>query len=365
MHAVAGYNMDDLVYLLACNRIANFGPRSLARCLKVFPDLADLFRATHKQLCALGLDELVATAIRTFDFSTIEPDLKWMMQPNQHILGLGMPEYPALLAEIVDPPLILYAKGQISCLQQPCLGIVGTRNPSVSGSETSHRFAYDLALAGLTIVSGMALGIDAQAHRGALKAEGKTIAVLGTGVDVIYPRRHKDLAAQIAEHGLLLSEFPLQSPPIAHHFPQRNRIISGLSTSVLVVEAALRSGSLITARFAMEQNRDVFAIPGSIYHTQSRGCHHLLQQGACLVTSPEDICAELQLSGAQFTKNISILPEICDNTLFLQHICFELTTIDQIIERSGFSIDEVLCKVVELELQGWIQVVPGGYMRCR
>jgi DNA processing protein len=250
-------------------------------------------------------------------------------------------------------------------LTQLTLGVVGTRNPSASGAETAWRFAHDLAQAGLTIVSGLALGIDAQAHRGCMAAEGKTVAVMGTGMNVIYPRRHQILAEQIAEKGLVLSEFPLNSPPIAQHFPQRNRIISGLSSAVLVIEAALRSGSLITARYAMEQNRDVFAIPGSIYHTQAKGCHRLLQQGACLVTSVQDVYDEMNLTGAHRIKNISIFPEICENTHLLQHIGFELTTIDQMIERSGFSVDEVLCKIVELDVQGWIEVVPGGYMRCR
>ena len=357
--------MDNIAFLLACNRIPNFGPRSIARCRKIWPDLADLFHASTAQLTALGLSESVITAIASFDFKTIDADLAWMSAPNQDILVLGTAQYPALLAEISDPPPVLYAKGQLDCLTQLTLGVVGTRNPSASGAETAWRFAHDLAQAGLTIVSGLALGIDAQAHRGCLAAEGNTVAVMGTGMNVIYPRRHQILAEQIAEKGLLLSEFPLNSPPISQHFPQRNRIISGLSSAVLVIEAALRSGSLITARYAMEQNRDVFAIPGSIYHTQAKGCHRLLQQGACLVTSVQDVYDEMNLMGTHRIKNISILPEICENTHLLQHIGFELTTIDQMIERSGFSVDEVLCKIVELDVQGWIEVVPGGYMRCR
>lgn len=363
--SINGYIMDDIAYWLACNRIVGLGPRRIARCRKIWPDLLGLFAASASQLRALSLPDSVIAAIQTFDFATIEPDLAWLAGPNHHILRLGTSIYPSLLAEIPDPPLILYAQGDLDCLTQPHLSIVGTRQPSRSGAETAWHFAHELATSGLTIVSGMALGIDAQAHRGCLAAGGKTIAVLGTGIDVIYPRRHQELAHQIVERGLLLSEFPLSSPPNAHHFPQRNRLIAGLSSALLVVEAALRSGSLITARFAVEQNRDVFAVPGSIYHHQSRGCHHLLQQGACLVTSPQEVYTEMGLGDGIFTKNISISPEICDNTQFLQYICFELTTVDQIIERTGFSVDEVLCKVVELELQGKIQVVPGGYMRCR
>ena len=357
--------MDNLAFLLACNHIPNFGPRSLARCLKIWPNLVDLFQASTAQLTAIGFSESVITAITQFDFKLIEADLAWMKVPNQHIITLGSPEYPVLLAEIPDPPLILYAKGQLDCLNQPILGIVGTRNPSVSGAETAWRLAYELAQAGLTIVSGLALGIDTQAHQGCLVAQGKTVAVMGTGMNVVYPRQNRKLAEQIAESGLILTEFPLDSPPIAQHFPQRNRIISGLSKAILVVEAAVRSGSLITARYAMEQNRDVLAIPGSIYHAQAKGCHRLLQQGACLVTNTQDVLAEMNLSETHRIKNISIFPKICENTRLLEHIGFELTTIDQMIERSGFSIDEVLCKLVELDLQGWIQGVPGGYMRCR
>lgn len=357
--------MDNIAFLLACNRIPNLGPRTIARCRKIWPDLADLFRANTKELQALGLSEQISLAIKEFDFSEIDADLTWMAKPDQHILILGSAQYPSLLTEIDDPPPILYAKGQLDCLSQPRIGIVGTRNPSASGAGTAWRFAHDLTQAGMTIVSGLALGIDAQAHSGCLAAKGKTIAVVGTGVDVVYPRRHRTLAQQIADTGLILSEFPLSSLPIANHFPRRNRIISGLSSALLVVEAALRSGSLITARFAMEQNRDVFAIPGSIYHPQASGCLRLLQQGACLVTTPQELYDEMHLGSAQFSKNISIFPEICDNTMFLQHIGFEVTTVDQIIERSGCNIDEVLCKIVELELQGWIQIVPGGYMRCR
>lgn len=357
--------MDNIAYLLACNRIPNFGPRSIAFCQKIWPNLADLFCASTSELTALGLPEQVVKAIHGFDFTTIDADLAWMVCPNHHILVCGTPQYPALLAEIADPPPIVYAKGYLDCLTQPTLGIVGTRNPSATGSETAWRFAHDLAQSGLTIVSGLALGIDAQAHRGCLVAGGRTVAVMGTGMDIIYPYRHQTLAEQIAETGLILSEFPLNSPPIARHFPQRNRIISGLSSAILVVEAALRSGSLITARYAMEQNREVFAIPGSIYHAQSRGCHHLLQQGACLVTTAQELYEEMRLGGQDGIKNLSIYPEICDNTNFLQHVSFDLTTVDQMMERSGFSVDDVLCKVIELELQGLIQVVPGGYMRCR
>ncbi|MCR9192574.1 MAG: DNA-processing protein DprA [Gammaproteobacteria bacterium] len=357
--------MDNLHTLLACNRIVDLGPRRLMRCQERWPDLADMFRASAVDLKHAGLPEKVADAIATFDFRQIESDLAWMQQPDHHILAWGSPEYPALLAEIYDPPPILYARGNLQCFTQTALGMVGSRHPSASGAETAWQFANELAQVPLTIVSGLALGIDAQVHEGCLAAGGATIAVLGTGIDLIYPYRHRTLADRIVAQGLLLSEFPLNSPPNAGHFPRRNRIISGLSAAILVVEAAVRSGSLITARFAMEQNRDVLAIPGSIHLTQARGCHRLLQQGASLVTSVQEVKEEMRLADEPLVKDIPIFSKICDNQSLLSCIGFETTTVDHILIRSKLSLDELLCAVAKLELEGWIQSVPGGYMRCR
>jgi DNA processing protein len=214
------------------------------------------------------------------------------------------------------------------------------------------------------IVSGLALGVDAQAHLGCLAAQGQTIAVLGTGIDCIYPRRHLKLAEQIRENGLVISEFPLKSPPIAGHFPRRNRIISGLSLSTLVIEAAIKSGSLITARMAIEQNRDVLAIPGSIHNPLARGCHYLLQQGAKLVTSINDVLNELRLDTPPFPTDKSIFSLASESENLVKFIGFETTSIDKMIVRSGFSIEEITNELAELELQGTITAVPGGYIRC-
>lgn len=357
--------MNQQYYLLACNRINGLGPRRIAQCMEVWPDLGDMFQASTVDLLQAGLPEKIVQSIKTFDFSEVEADLNWLKQSNHHILSWGSPQYPPLLMEIYDPPPILYAKGNVSCLEQIALAIVGSRKPSVMGCETAWQFAYELAQPNVTIVSGLAMGIDAQAHSGCLAANGLTVAVMGTGIDIIYPYRHQALAQQISESGLLLSEFPLKSQPNAGHFPRRNRIISGLSCATLVVEAAVRSGSLITAKFAMEQNRDVFAIPGSIHHPQAQGCHRLLQQGATLITSPDELKNELQLSKDRFLKNIPIPSKVCDNHSLLQYIGFEATTIDQIISRSGLFLDDILCGVAELEIQGCVQIVPGGYMRCQ
>ena len=355
--------MNNKHYFLALNRIDNVGPRTVAKLLRLWPNLEELFRLSAQQLEQAGVPGAIAAGIATFDFKYVEADWRWQEAKSHFLITWCDPEYPALLKEIHDPPPVLYAIGDLSSFQQPTIAIVGSRKPSITGSETAWRFAFELAEKKITIVSGLALGIDAQAHSGCIEALGKTVAVMGTGIDCIYPRRHEKLAAQIGENGLLLSELPLQSPPIAGHFPRRNRIISGLSLSTLVVEAAIRSGSLITARMACEQNRDVFAIPGSIYNPQSRGCHQLLQQGAKLVTCSNDILDELRID---YVKDASEFEFALarENINLVQCIGFEITSVDQIIARSGLSVEKVVCDLAELELQGIVRAIPGGYMRC-
>ncbi len=356
--------MDNKRSFLALNRINQMGPRRILKLLQRWPQLDDMFRLSLQELIQAGLPEKMAQAISSLDLNCIEEDLSWEKERGHHLLTWSDSGYPALLKEIDDPPVVLYAKGDLSSLRQRTISIVGTRNPSVTGRETARRFAFELAEWGLTIVSGLALGIDAAAHQGCLDASGRTIAVMGTGVNCIYPRQHAKLAERIGQNGLLISEFPLHSQPIAGHFPRRNRIISGLSSSTLVVEAAIRSGSLITARFACEQNRDVLAIPGSIHNPQSRGCHHLLQQGATLVTSSADVLSELGLE-----KGLSPIADIHtpladgDKNL-VQCIGFETTTVDQMILRSGLTHESVVCGLADLELQGLVQAIPGGYTRC-
>lgn len=356
--------MDNKRSFLALNRINQMGPRRILKLLQRWPHLDDMFRLSLQELIQAGLPEKMAQAISSLDLNCIEEDLSWEKESGHHLLTWSDSGYPALLKEIDDPPVVLYAKGDLSSLRQRTISIVGTRNPSVTGRETARRFAFELAELGLTIVSGLALGIDAAAHQGCLDASGRTIAVMGTGVNCIYPRQHAKLAERISQNGLLISEFPLHSQPIAGHFPRRNRIISGLSSSTLVVEAAIRSGSLITARFACEQNRDVLAIPGSIHNPQSRGCHHLLQQGATLVTSSADVLSELGLE-----KGLSPIADIHtpladgDKNL-VQCIGFETTTVDQMILRSGLTHESVVCGLADLELQGLVQAIPGGYTRC-
>ncbi len=356
--------MDNKRSFLALNRMDQMGPRRILKLLNRWPHLEDMFRLSRAGLIQAGLPEKMAQAISVFDWDCLDEDLQWEMAFDHYLLTWSDPAYPALLKEIDDPPMVLYVKGDLSCLRQRTISIVGTRNPSVTGRETARRFAFDLAGHNLTIVSGLALGVDAAAHQGCLEASGKTIAVMGTGVDCIYPRQHVKLAERICENGLLMSEFPLHTEPFAGHFPRRNRIISGLSSATLVVEAAIRSGSLITARFACEQNRDVLAIPGSIHNPQSRGCHHLLQQGATLVTSSADVLSGLGLDSDPIPVVESPNTLADGDKNLVQCIGFETTTVDQMVLRSGLAHEFVVCSLADLELQGQVLAVPGGYTRC-
>ncbi|MGM9453741.1 DNA-processing protein DprA [Legionella bozemanae] len=357
--------MNNLSYYLALNRMERVGPRTVDKLQKRWPDLQQMFQLSAVELEQAGLPFALAQTIAGFDLNLVQEDLSWLAAADDHhILTWDSPEYPALLKEITDPPIVLYAKGQLSCFNQPALAVVGSRNPTVTGSENARQFAKAIASHGVTIVSGLALGIDAQAHLGCLEAGGQTIAVLGTGIDRIYPHRHKILSQQIVQNGLLVSEFCLKSPPSSGHFPRRNRIISGLSLCTLVVESAIKSGSLITARMALEQNRDVLAIPGSIHNPLARGCHYLLQQGAKLVTSVVDVLEELQIEAEQQTADKAILPLASGNKNLVKFIGFEMTTVDQIISRSGCTVEQVTSELAELELNGAVVSVPGGYMRC-
>jgi DNA processing protein len=356
--------MNNKNYFIALNQMNNIGPCAVKQLIAKWPDLSQLFNRSLTHLVNIQVPGKIAQAIASFDLNQIEADLRWEENDNHHILTWCDPRYPTLLKEIPDPPIVLYAIGDLSSLKQPTVAMVGTRKPSVTGRETARKWSFELAGKGLTIVSGLALGVDAQAHQGCLDAGGKTIAVMGTGIDCIYPRAHRDLAQLIGQNGLLLSEFPLKSPPIAGHFPRRNRIISGLSLLTLVVEAATKSGSLITAQCALDQNRDVLAIPGSIHNPNARGCHYLLQQGAKLVTSSEDVLGELGLDYEPLLSVITTTRLADENANLVEYLGFETTTVDHIIVRSGLTLESVMCGLANLELQGLIKMVPGGYTRC-
>jgi DNA processing protein len=274
-----------------------------------------------------------------------------------------------LLREIPDPPVLLYCSGNRELLTTPQIAIVGSRSCTPGGAQTAYKFAAALAQSGVTVTSGMALGIDTEAHRGALSTTGRTIAVTGTGLDRIYPSSNKNLAYDIHQHGLLISEFALGSGPAGFHFPRRNRIISGLSVGTLVVEATIRSGSLITAQQALEQGREVFAIPGSINNPHARGCHHLIRQGAKLVDQVTDIIEEISsLFGYLDIKNRVEITKTETSTLdqpeqnLLDAIGYEAVNIDQLVERSGLTIEQLSSMLLALELNDHIQSLPGGFV---
>ena len=328
----------------------------------------------RKLLAAFGLPEAIFAAGRLavrgvigkhadvlFDSDpseAVDRSLAWASQPGQCLLTLADTAYPQSLLEIPDPPSILYVRGNPALLQNRGLAIVGSRNATPQGLQTAETFARALAAKGLGIISGLALGIDAAAHRGALATRGATIAVIGTGADRIYPARNKELAMAIAEHGTIVSEFPLGTPAIAANFPRRNRIISGLARGVLVVEAALESGSLITARLAAEQGREVFAIPGSIHSPVARGCHRLIKQGAKLVETAQDILEEL---GSR--PESPGVPEVADtagNGVILKALGYDPCALDDLVVRTGIGADQLLGELLTLELDGLIATLPGN-----
>jgi DNA processing protein len=289
-------------------------------------------------------------------------------EPNRHIVVLGDAAYPPQLLESPDPPLLLYAQGRLDLLAQPSLAIVGSRNPTPQGTDNARAFAAHLSRARITVVSGLALGIDGAAHAGALEGAGGTIAVMGTGADRIYPARHKTLAHRIAAEGLVLTEFEIGVPPLGENFPQRNRIIAGLARGTLVVEAALPSGSLTTARAAVEAGREVFAIPGSIHSPQSRGCHSLIKQGAKLVESAQDILDELDW-GTQPTSVASggnaANTSGTETDPVLAALGHDPTTLDALLARTGLPTAELNARLLELELDGHVARLPGGLFQRR
>jgi len=336
----------------------------------------ELLQTGTEQLRKLGLKQASIDALRQPNEEAVAHDLEWHSKPGNRIMCIQDPDYPELLRQIPAPPPLLYVHGDTSILGEPQLAMVGSRNPSASGQRTATEFAQHLSAAGLIITSGLALGIDAASHQGALDTGSPTIAVMGTGLDRVYPARNRDLARQIAEQGALISEFPVGTPPLAENFPRRNRIISGLSLGTLVVEAALRSGSLISARNAGEQGREVFAIPGSIHNPLARGCHHLIRQGAKLVETAQDVIDELGIL-ADTCKSLS-QPDEQDETpghtrklgaeyfQLLDNMGFDSTSIDNLVTMSGLTPAEVSSMLLQLEMSGYIASNPGGlYNRLR
>jgi DNA processing protein len=306
-------------------------------------------------------------------------DLRWLEAEHHYLVTLTDPVYPDLLKQLSDPPAGLFVSGNPALLSTPQLAVVGSRNPTPYGRETAESFARHLSTCGLTITSGLAAGIDAASHRGALQSSaGLTVAVCGTGLDIVYPRSSEALAREIEQRGALVSEFPPGTPPRKHHFPRRNRIISGLSLGTMVVEATLGSGSLITARMAGDQGREVFAIPGSIHNPMAKGCHQLIRQGAKLVDTADDILSELgplaATLRAPFPMAGTETPDSTGNSqdrldkdykILLDALGFEPLGVDQLVARSGLGADSVASMLLMLELSGRIESYPGGlYLRA-
>ncbi len=352
-------------------RTPGIGSKTFLKCLNYCPP-EQLFAESHATLLKLGLPEKSITAIKSPDWQSVEHDLAWSAQAGNHILVYTGADYPKQLKEIPDPPPILFARGDIDLIHFPQIAIVGSRNPSSSGIQIATDFASSLATTGFTITSGLALGIDAASHRGALAVQGTTIAVTGTGLDRVYPAAHKELATEIVNNGVLISEFPPGTTAKANHFPRRNRIISGLCMGLLVVEAAKQSGSLITARMALEQNREVFAIPGSIYNPLARGCNALIREGAKLVETTQDILEELahlfpQAIIQNNTTKTNITSKLdAEQQTLLNYVLYSPTSIDQLVSETGYSVEIIASHLLILEIQGYIIASDGGsYTRIK
>ena len=365
---------ENLKYWLALLRCPGAGPATFARLIEKFNQPRQVFDSPACLLQAIGLHDRVVIAIAHPDWAGVETDLEWRQRQNNHYIITWQDDaYPPLLRHIASAPPVLFIVGNPAVLHDMQIAMVGSRNPSADGKQTALEFARHLSAAGLVITSGLAIGIDGICHQGALDAGGATIAVTGTGLDRLYPARNHELAHAMVEHGAIISEFPLGTEAKPQNFPRRNRIISGLSSGTLVVEAATRSGSLITARHAVEQGREVFAIPGSIHNPLARGCHQLIQQGAKLVETAEDIISELrplqappwerQVINKQKENDITDEPEY-------EHLLGEMgyapVAVNDIVQRTGLTAEQVSSMMLILELRGSVASSPGGcYIRVK
>ena len=367
---------DELGAWLRLLETPGIGRESARKLLNAFGSPQAVIAATsgaRSQVVGIALAQALASPPESLG-ALVTATCEWLVaDPAQSraVVTLGDPRYPKLLLEAADPPLLLYAQGRVELLQAAAIAVVGSRNPTPQGLESARAFSSHLADAGLTVVSGLALGIDTAAHTGALEGSASTVAVVGTGLDRVYPSRNLKLAHRIASMGLIVSEYALGTPPLPHHFPPRNRIIAGLARGTLVVEAALQSGSLITARLASEAGRDVFAIPGSIHSPQSRGCHALIKQGAKLVESVQDILEELRMPGvapaiaseaaneAASAAGIAAAPAAPPGDPLLAALGFDPVSLDVLAARTGQAASELNVRLLDLELDGHVARLPG------
>jgi DNA processing protein len=350
----------ELQYWLRLALAPGIGGAARRQLLKSFGLPAAIFAAEPGALRAVVGASVAERLLGHDSRSAFDEAIAWAAQPGNSIVTLADSAYPQALLKTADPPLLLYAKGRLELLNRPALAIVGSRNATRQGETTAEHFAQALSAAGLTVVSGMALGIDAAAHRGALGERGSTIAVVGTGADRIYPSRNEELARQIAGQGVLISEFPLGMPAMANNFPRRNRLIAGLGRGCLVVEAAERSGSLITARLAAEAGLEVFAVPGSIHSPLSKGCHRLIKQGAKLVERAEDVLEELRWEAVVAAVPATAAPADPEAAQLLTALGYDPCNLDTLAARTGLAADRLLAMLLPLELDGHVAQLPGG-----
>jgi DNA processing protein len=359
-------NQRELACWLALYRYEGIGPQRFSALLSQEKSLSNCFDREKLRPAFIQWCEAQKIKISEPNWRGVEKDLAWAAEPDCHILTWQDPYYPPQLKEIPAAPPILFVKGNVSALSTFQIAIVGSRHPTSQGKEHAYRFAYELASREVSVTSGLALGVDGESHRGALAAKGITIAVLGNSLDHIYPPRHEGLASEIlSQQGVLISEFPLNTPPKAMHFPRRNRLISGLSKGVLVVEAALKSGSLITAHYALEQGREIFALPGTIQNPLTKGTHWLIREGAKCTESVEHILEEFEERAEK--ESPPLIRQILSPTKsfhpvlsFIEAFC---TPVDEIIVKTGLTAEKLSSILLELELQGEITAVPGGYIK--
>lgn len=355
---------NPLEYRLALLFSPGIGPIHFYKLRQQFPDLAEIFSAKPALLRQWHLPEESIAGIVSPNWSLVDKHLSWASQAGNHLISYDSLAYPSQLKAIYAPPPFLFVRGDVSALTLPHIAMVGTRHPSHRAKEDAFYFAAELARRGYGVCSGLALGIDAESHRGALSLHGKTVAVMGVGLDQIYPRQHRTLAEEIlTQKGCWVSEFPLETSIRPENFPRRNRIISGLSRGVFVVEAAMRSGSLITARYALEQGREVYAMPGSIHNPLAKGCHYLLKQGAKLVENVEDLLEELKTEALPLVENSLTNPDLAREPL-LEWIEFTPVAFDDIVQRSGLEPRLLLQQLAVLELKGVIRQQGGRYVAC-
>lgn len=357
---------SELHLWLAFYLCQGIGPQTLTRLLTYYT-IYELSLMPHSKLVALGLSESQADQINSPDDTQIDALITYCAQHAIEIIYYSHARYPEQLKQIPSAPIVLFCKGNIELLAEPQIAIVGSRHATSGGMRLAEQFASQLGRVGIVITSGLARGIDSAAHRGCISASTGTIAVLGCGVDVVYPKSNHRLYQEVAEQGLLVSEFLPGSHAKAFYFPKRNRIVSGLSLGVLVVEAEAKSGSLITARYALEQNREVFAVPGSLFNKNNSGCHLLIKQGAKLTENIDDVLQELRVPlknclyiDNREEKNTELNTE---QAKVLASLEFDVTSVDAVVARTGLLVNQVVNILLDLELAGQVERVLDGYIR--